>query len=85
MNIEVIRELSDFDLVSYINKARDYEKNVEGKYEDMIDLMIKFHECESVKNYVGTYMPQFKRQIHREIERRFKLTINYDKYLTYTE
>lgn len=77
MNKEVIEKLEDYQLIDMIDLARSYERKEELDYSEMIELIANLHQDENAKRYVGAYLPQFKRQIHREIERRFKKLINY--------
>ena len=77
MNLKVIEELSNHELINMINNSRAYEKKHDLDYSKMLELMYKFYDNDNgVKTFTGTYIPQFKRQIHREIEKRFKKLIN---------
>lgn len=77
MNKTVIENLEDYQLIDMIDLARSYEKKEKLDYTELIDLIVKFHVDENAKRYVGSYLPQFKRQIHREIETRFRILIKY--------
>jgi len=73
-----ISELNDIELIQLMDISRKFEKKEDFDFSWLIDTMLDFYNGDPViKKYTGTYIPIFKREIHREIERRFKERICY--------
>lgn len=82
MKKEIIEKMSNEELIDMMNLSRSFENKKDENYDKLYETLEIFHESYNIKDFAGVYIPQMKRQIHREIEKRFKNLINYKENIT---